>query len=145
MSAATDDRAASWRRPWEPATPIGPVRRDGTGPWDEHTRGFWSGGQRIDASELRPGDVYREGTLSGWEVLEVTRGHYGNAVTILVTVVGWDAPRVLSPGQSLEILERAPRYVCKACGAESPTGIGYAATTVGPMPAPAADCLNPHA
>jgi hypothetical protein len=39
----------------------------------------------------------------------------------------------------------AARYVCKRCGAESPAGIGYAATTAGPMPAPAAGCPNPHA
>jgi hypothetical protein len=39
----------------------------------------------------------------------------------------------------------AARYLCKRCGAESPTGIGYACTTAGPLPAPAPDCPHPHA
>lgn len=37
------------------------------------------------------------------------------------------------------------RYVCKRCGAESPTGIGYVCHTFGPLPAPAADCRSGHA
>lgn len=37
------------------------------------------------------------------------------------------------------------RYVCKGCGAESPTGIGYASTVAGPMPAPGEGCQNSHA
>jgi len=36
------------------------------------------------------------------------------------------------------------RYVCKTCGAESPTGIGYACQTAGPLPAPADACPNRH-
>jgi hypothetical protein len=36
------------------------------------------------------------------------------------------------------------RFVCKACGAESPTGIGYASHGEGPLPAPAFNCGNPH-
>lgn len=36
------------------------------------------------------------------------------------------------------------RYLCKKCGAESPTGIGYAQTVPGPLPAPQAWCINPH-
>jgi hypothetical protein len=38
----------------------------------------------------------------------------------------------------------AARYICKRCGAESPTGIGYAVGIVGPLPAPAADCPEIH-
>lgn len=43
-------------------------------------------------------------------------------------------------------LEDAPaRYLCKACGGESPAGIGYAVTCPGPLQAPRADCPHPHA
>lgn len=34
-------------------------------------------------------------------------------------------------------------FICKRCGAESPTGIGYAATAA-EVDTPAADCPNPH-
>jgi hypothetical protein len=37
------------------------------------------------------------------------------------------------------------RYICKACGAESPVGIGYAFNVAGPLPAPGPSCRNPHA
>ena len=36
------------------------------------------------------------------------------------------------------------RYVCKVCGAESPAGIGYAVSMVGPLPAPAVTCHELH-
>ena len=36
------------------------------------------------------------------------------------------------------------RYLCKKCGAESPTGIGYAASSSYVFPAPAANCPNLH-
>jgi hypothetical protein len=37
------------------------------------------------------------------------------------------------------------RYLCKACGGESPTGIGYVQTMPAPLPEPDQDCPNPHA
>lgn len=40
---------------------------------------------------------------------------------------------------------RTTGYLCKNCGAMSPQGIGYAASYAYAYPAPAADCLNPHA
>lgn len=36
------------------------------------------------------------------------------------------------------------RWICKACGAESPRGIGYVTAAIGPLSAPAPDCNNPH-
>jgi hypothetical protein len=35
------------------------------------------------------------------------------------------------------------RYLCKACGGESPTGIGYVQTMPAPLPEPDQDCPNP--
>ena len=35
-------------------------------------------------------------------------------------------------------------YLCKSCGAESPQGIGYAASATYAYPAPAAHCPNQH-
>lgn len=98
-----DDRESSWVRAWEPPTPIGPVTRHGDGPWDELTRGFWTGGRRLEAWELRPGDVFRHGTFTGYVVTAVARGRHGEAVTILVSYAGSDTPLVLSPGTHLEL------------------------------------------
>lgn len=36
------------------------------------------------------------------------------------------------------------RYICKGCGAESPSGIGYIGPDSGPLPAPAPGCPNQH-
>jgi hypothetical protein len=36
------------------------------------------------------------------------------------------------------------KYCCKTCGAESPTGIGYAVSTTYPLPAPRPGCIGPH-
>ena len=40
--------------------------------------------------------------------------------------------------------ETTARYICKNCGTESATGIGYAASSDYRFPAPAANCPNPH-
>lgn len=42
-------------------------------------------------------------------------------------------------------LDDSPRFVCKGCGGESPTGIGYVQLHPGPLPRPVAACPNPHA
>lgn len=39
----------------------------------------------------------------------------------------------------------AARYICKACGAESLRGIGYADSSIGPLHAPRRGCPNLHA
>ncbi len=38
----------------------------------------------------------------------------------------------------------AERFVCKTCGAETPTGIGYAVTGAYTAPAPAPGCPGTH-
>ena len=49
------------------------------------------------------------------------------------------------PHMNTNTATRTTGYLCKNCGAMSPQGIGYAASYAYAYPAPAADCLNPHA
>jgi hypothetical protein len=39
--------------------------------WDELTRGFWQGGRRVTAGELRPGQTFRWTTYAGYVVARV--------------------------------------------------------------------------
>lgn len=84
------------------------------------------------------------------------RGESAVCVTAGV-VVDWPGPyapswrRVKLAGGTVDVradrleLEGVSRYLCKACGAESPTGIGFPMSSPGALPAPASDCPHPHA
>jgi hypothetical protein len=79
------------------------------GDWCPITRGFWTGGRYVRASELTQGDVIRVGTYTGYRVTGVSTHTHLNEPCVHVRTAGNTLPLVFTPGTILESI-RTPRF-----------------------------------